>query len=202
MQLIGKWDGWAPFFVNDPSLLYNYSIMEYGGGDECGTTEKSAILILKCEHNEFNLISVDDTSNGCYYTFILGIPIHCSLLIGSSPSVYLQSQATNEMEMRKEDRPSQSIEVPDFSNTDKNSKQFFSHRIEDTASVNSKLERKDSPIGSDSSRLDREDLSTIQNLMESIEYIKQRVDLLIQQQSIMFVHPAAAVSPSPPSGDS
>ena len=91
ISLLGRWDGWSPFGSDDPTLFYNYSLMQYGRGDACGGDTKTATLVLGCGelYSKVEVVDVDENIGPCDYSIVLGLPIHCSLLLGNHPSAYL-----------------------------------------------------------------------------------------------------------------
>mmetsp|Transcript_5087 Transcript_5087/g.11280 ORF Transcript_5087/g.11280 Transcript_5087/m.11280 type:complete len:213 (-) Transcript_5087:123-761(-) len=57
---------------------YAYTSMHYTKGKSCNHADTTTTLMLKCEHSDFELLTL--TSNGCKYNITLGLPIACHLM--------------------------------------------------------------------------------------------------------------------------
>lgn len=105
MSSLGVWVGWMPQLIEgaDPlqsTAWYNYSVLSFDHGETCGNDFKTGdcvfnidilnkfmiihynvgVLSLHCGHSEFRVLQIDDSVN-CEHKFVLGVPIHCSLVL-------------------------------------------------------------------------------------------------------------------------
>eukprot|EP00428_Durinskia_dybowskii_P061162 CAMPEP_0170383032 /NCGR_PEP_ID=MMETSP0117_2-20130122/15262_1 /TAXON_ID=400756 /ORGANISM="Durinskia baltica, Strain CSIRO CS-38" /LENGTH=158 /DNA_ID=CAMNT_0010638715 /DNA_START=164 /DNA_END=640 /DNA_ORIENTATION=- len=68
----------SPVSEDEASRNY-YNIMEFANGKNCGVATGIATVYLECEHDKFEIKSIDSESN-CEYALTFGLPISCDLL--------------------------------------------------------------------------------------------------------------------------
>ena len=169
ISLLGKWDGWTIHDSTDPNLLYNYSLMSYGRGDACGGDTKSVTLTLDCgeEFNALEVVNVDENAGPCGYSIVLGLPIHCSLLLGSHPSVYLGNQ--------------------NVKNTDNNSRGTHGH-IEEGSDVSlSELLAVEESRLAEGGSFRTEDSTNTESYAEQVKALKKQVKDLTAQLEVALM---------------
>jgi hypothetical protein len=148
----------------------------YGRGEECGNSDKSATLVFRCEHDSFEVISVDD-SVPCDYMIVLGLPMHCSLLIGKSPGEY-QSVLTppktspdNTLEIKPDVVSEAGLILPDDDVAQDAMKAFFHH---DPMAF-------EEPVSEDQIHMnaDSVQLQLLEEMKMQMNYIQNRLDVLV-----------------------